>query len=75
MNNDKVYRVVVVKQNRCRFSTTLRKFEEAVALAGLAYPLVFDTRPEAEEALDAIETHASHDLVIKVEHSPRVRTY
>ena len=73
--NNKVYRVVVVKQHRCRISTTLRKLEAAAAAAGVAVGAVYETREAAENALLAIEEHASQDTVLRVEYGDRVRVY
>jgi hypothetical protein len=70
----KVYRVVVVRQARCCVSTTLRRFEEAAAKAGVILPAEYGSRAEAEDALAAIEEHAE-DIVTRVEYSDKERTF
>lgn len=75
---DKVYRVVVEKPERCRVSTTLRKFHEAIAKAGVTLPDFYTNRAEAEEALVAIEDameSLGYNLVTRVQYSDRVRVF
>lgn len=76
--NDKVYRVVVERAERCRVSTTLRRFAEATAKAGVVLPEYYTNRTEAENALTAIEDameSLGYSMVTRIEYGNRKRTF